>query len=208
MCGQGQSLLKERATLVSGRVYKISLSYTHMCVSVHGRRRGRYKPFQVVGKSLAASRLSKRLTVQKQYSKPGQEHNEITVKEAGAGLCWGPRGTPRVPAPLPLSPFSPPDRDRTGTSGFLSVSDSDRRVPAELGQESQASSCLRKGAPPASRVAQGVSPRPCWAPGGFPTTLATPGSTTGTDHPPTASGISRPRGCSGLGEPRPALPSF
>ena len=27
-----------------------------------------------------------------------------------------------------------------GTSGFLSISDSDRRVPAELGQESQASS--------------------------------------------------------------------
>ena len=26
-----------------------------------------------------------------------------------------PRGTPRVPAPLPLSPFSPPDRDRYGT---------------------------------------------------------------------------------------------
>ena len=40
---------------------------------------------------------------------------------------------------------------------FLSVSDSDRRVPAELGQESQASSCLRKGSPLASRVAQGVS---------------------------------------------------
>ena len=35
----------------------------------------------------------------------------------------------------------------------------DRRVPAELGQESQASSCLRKGTPLASRVAQGVSPR-------------------------------------------------
>ena len=32
---------------------------------------------------------------------------------------------------------------------------SDRRVPAELGQESQASSCLRKGTPLASRVAQG-----------------------------------------------------
>ena len=30
-------------------------------------------------------------------------------------------------------------------SGFLSVSDSDRSVPAELGQESQASSSLRKG---------------------------------------------------------------
>ena len=28
-----------------------------------------------------------------------------------------------------------------GTSGFVSISDSDRRVPAELGQESQASSC-------------------------------------------------------------------
>ena len=33
----------------------------------------------------------------------------------------------------------------------------DRRVPAELGQESQASSSLRKGTPLASRVAQGVS---------------------------------------------------
>ena len=36
-------------------------------------------------------------------------------------------------------------RGEARTSGFLSVSDSDRRVPAELGQESQASSCLRKG---------------------------------------------------------------
>ena len=43
------------------------------------------------------------------------------------------------------------------TSGFLSVSDADRRVPAELGQESRAPSCLRKGNPLASRVAQGVS---------------------------------------------------
>ena len=34
---------------------------------------------------------------------------------------------------------------------------SELRVPAELGQESQASSCLRKGTPLASRVAQGVS---------------------------------------------------
>ena len=40
---------------------------------------------------------------------------------------------------------------------FPVVTDSDRRVPAELGQESQASSCLRKGTPLASRVAQGVS---------------------------------------------------
>ena len=38
-----------------------------------------------------------------------------------------------------------------GTSGFLSISDSDRRVPAELGQESQASSFLEDGTPLASR---------------------------------------------------------
>ena len=31
-----------------------------------------------------------------------------------------------------------------GTSGFLSISDSDRRVPAELGQENQASSCVEE----------------------------------------------------------------
>ena len=31
-----------------------------------------------------------------------------------------------------------------GTSGFISISDSDRRVPAELGQESQASSCVEE----------------------------------------------------------------
>ena len=63
----------------------------------------------------------------------------------------GPLGTP-----LGLSQrkrASP--RGEAGTSGFLSVSDSDRRVPAELGQESQASSCLRKGTPLASRVARG-----------------------------------------------------
>ena len=46
-------------------------------------------------------------------------------------------------------------RGEAGTSDFLSVSDSDRRVPAELGQESQASSCLRKGTPLASRVVRG-----------------------------------------------------
>ena len=44
-----------------------------------------------------------------------------------------------------------------GTSGFLSISESDRRVPAELGQETQASSCLSNGTLLASRVVQGVS---------------------------------------------------
>ena len=57
------------------------------------------------------------------------------------------------------------------TSGFLSVSDSDCRVPAELGQESQASSCLRKGTPLASRVVQGdtgTSSSCVWNPRVFP----------------------------------------
>ena len=44
-----------------------------------------------------------------------------------------------------------------GTSGFLSISDSDRRVPAELEEESQASSYLQNGTPLASRLVQGVS---------------------------------------------------
>ena len=44
-----------------------------------------------------------------------------------------------------------------GTSGFVSISDSDRRVPAELGQEGQASSCLRKGTPLASLVVYPLS---------------------------------------------------
>ena len=35
-------------------------------------------------------------------------------------------------------------RGEAGTSGFLSISDSDRRVPAELGQETQASSCVEE----------------------------------------------------------------
>ena len=43
-------------------------------------------------------------------------------------------------------------RGEAGTSDFLSVSDSDIRVRAELGQESQATSFLRNGTPLASRV--------------------------------------------------------
>ena len=46
--------------------------------------------------------------------------------------------------------------EQKGKDGALSYSD--HRVPEELGQESQASSCLRKGTPLASRVAQ-VRPR-------------------------------------------------
>ena len=62
-------------------------------------------------------------------------------------------------------------RGEARTSGFLSVSDSDRRVPAELGQQSQASSCLRKGTPLASRVVQGdtgTSSSCVWNPRVFP----------------------------------------
>ena len=50
----------------------------------------------------------------------------------------GPLGTPLGLAQRKRA--SP--RGEAGTSGFLSVSDSDRSVPAELGHESQASSCL------------------------------------------------------------------
>ena len=53
---------------------------------------------------------------------------------------------------------------QAGSSRFVYISDSDPTVPAELGQESQASSCLRKGTPLASRVVQGVSgPSSCCA---------------------------------------------
>ena len=65
----------------------------------------------------------------------------------------GPLGTP-----LGLSQWK---RASSGveaeTSGFLSNSDSDRSVPAELGQKSQAMSFLRNGTPLASRVVHGVS---------------------------------------------------
>ena len=66
---------------------------------------------------------------------------------------------------LAVGEKSPGDDTHTGPRGLASlwvqyVSDSDRRVPAELGQESQASSCLRKGTPLASRVAQGEGMKP------------------------------------------------
>ena len=65
----------------------------------------------------------------------------------------GPLGTPLGLAQQKRSS----SRGEARTSGFLSVSDSDRRVPAELGQESQAISFLRNGTPLASRVVHGVS---------------------------------------------------
>ena len=65
----------------------------------------------------------------------------------------GPLGTPLGLAQRKRA--SP--RGEAGTSGFLSNSDFDRRVPAELGQESQAMSFLRNGTPLASRVVHGVS---------------------------------------------------
>ena len=60
----------------------------------------------------------------------------------------GPLGTPLGLAQLKRA--SP--RGEAGTSGFLSNSDSDRSVPAEFGQESQALSFLRNGTPLASLV--------------------------------------------------------
>ena len=65
----------------------------------------------------------------------------------------GPLGTPLGMAQWKRA--SP--RGEAVTSGFLSVSDSDRRVPAELGQESQATSFLRNGTPLESRFVHGDS---------------------------------------------------
>ena len=65
----------------------------------------------------------------------------------------GPLGTP-----LGLSQWKrASSRVEVGTSGFLSNSDFDRSVPAELGQESQAMSFLRNGTKLASRVVHGLS---------------------------------------------------
>ena len=56
-------------------------------------------------------------------------------------MGWeGPLGTPVV---LVLWKRAS-SRVEAGTSGFLSISDSDCRVPADLGQESQASSCVEE----------------------------------------------------------------
>ena len=89
------------------------------------------------------------------------------LKKDSRGLSRGAAGNPRFPRLLPgtwgnfpgclweardpvelAGPLGTPlglaqwkrasSRGEAGTSGFLSVSDSDRRVPAELGQESQA----------------------------------------------------------------------
>ena len=60
----------------------------------------------------------------------------------------GPLGTPVV---LVLWKRAS-SRVEAGTSGFLSISDSDRSVPAELGLDTQASSCLRKGTPLSSLI--------------------------------------------------------
>ena len=73
----------------------------------------------------------------------------------GEGSC-GVGGASRDSAGLSQRKRASP-RGEAGTLGFLSFSNSDHRVPAELGQESQASACLRKGTPLASRIAQGVS---------------------------------------------------
>ena len=73
--------------------------------------------------------------------------------EAYCGVGGAPLGTPLGMAQWKRAS----SRGEAGTSGFLPISDSDRRVRAELGQESQVSSRLRKGVLLASRVAQGVS---------------------------------------------------
>ena len=62
----------------------------------------------------------------------------MALRSQGNWRWEGPLGTPRglVHWKRASSPVE------AGTSGFLSISDSDRRVHAELGQERQASSCV------------------------------------------------------------------
>ena len=62
-------------------------------------------------------------------------------ENSGILWCWeGPLGTP-----LSLVQWKRASSlVEVGTSGFLSISDSNRRVPEELGQEGKASSCVKE----------------------------------------------------------------
>ena len=102
-----------------------------------------------------------------------------------------------VPVPLPVfrtPPLWPMDADPWGSRSSRNGHSQPQWRPPTAHLESPppplpgADPCCERTPHTAPRLQ--VSLRPCRAPGGFPATLATPGSTTGTDHPPTASGIS------------------
>ena len=90
-------------------------------------------------------------------------------------------------------------RVEAGTSGFLSISDSDGRVPEELGQESQASSCVEEtNSACLSSCSRGDIPlvELCVEPAGFS------GRCTGMSVPlrvvPSSTGLPS-KGCPGIG---------
>ena len=68
-------------------------------------------------------------------------------------LCGPPRDSSRIAAGMNRAS----SRDEAGTSVFLSISDLDSRVSAELEQESQALSCDEVGTPLASHVVHRVT---------------------------------------------------
>ena len=77
----------------------------------------------------------------------------VALRGQGNWSWEGPLGTP-----LGLVQWKRAwSRVEAGTSGCLSISDSDRRVPAELGQERQASSCVDAWNSLAARVVHGVT---------------------------------------------------
>ena len=102
-----------------------------------------------------------------------------------------------VPVPLPVfrtPPLWPMDADPWGSRSSRNGHSQPQWRPPTAHLESPPPPppgadprCERTPHPAPRRQ---VLHRPYWAPGGFPATLATPGNTTGTDHPPTASGIS------------------
>ena len=67
------------------------------------------------------------------------------------------QGPPRDSSSITSGMNRASSQDEAGTSAFLSISDFDRRVSAELEQESQASSCDVFGTLLASRVVHGVT---------------------------------------------------
>ena len=80
---------------------------------------------------------------------PGLPQLVTVTSESFSGCLWEVRNTLSCEGPLgiPLGLVQwkrASSRVEAGTSGFLSISDSDPRVSAELEQESQASSCVEE----------------------------------------------------------------
>ena len=77
------------------------------------------------------------------------------LREVRAALAL--RGPRWDSSPITAGVNRASSQDEAGTSVFLSISDFDCRVSAELEQESQASSCDKRGTPLASCIVHGVT---------------------------------------------------